>query len=275
MKKKTGTNVTLADSFRVTTYKKVVLYDFDSISEFVNYIKTARIKTLCPLCSSKKSSERTSFTGTTSIEEALELLKSGWEEGANKIEKGLKESMKVNSTQASTRQRSVYDVVGGNCSVPRYLQGVPTSMIRQVKVPVKEKTTDINIDICFSAGTTKEDMIRNCIEQLQKVVNLENSGIRTNIYVCRLSGDYGEIAEMIRICVKKSTERLNVTKLAFPCAHPSMLRRLAFAFDERCPELPKDWCYGYGSVMKSYSVVSDKTNTEIFLENTSIEKEVI
>lgn len=270
IKKYGNSYITLKAGFSSTFNESAtfsVLYDFPSINDFVDYITNAPLQVRDPH-STWKSDSRTRFTGTKSLEEALELMSKGWTEGAEKIEKGLKEVLKNNSTSVSTRQRSVYDVIGGNASVPRYLQGVPTNMIRQVRQPVKEKIVDINIDVCFSGGTSKEEMINNCINQLQRVVNLENSGVRTNVYVCRMGAE-DDIAELVRICVKKSTERLNVLKVAFPCAHPSMLRRLLFACDERSSELPKGWCGAYGKVVRTENKINGRNNIDVFLENTT------
>ena len=272
IKKYGKNNITLKDSsgFSNTTTTSV-LYDFTSINDFVSYINNSPLQVSDPH-SVWEGGSRTSFTGTRTFKDALDLMAKGWEEGANKIEKGLKEVLKSESTHISTRQRSVYDVIGGNASVPRYLQGVPTNMIRQVRQPVKEKIVDVNIDICFPSSTTQEEMIQNCIAQLQKVVNLENSGVRTNVYVCRMGAD-SDVSELIRICVKKSTERLNVLKIAFPCAHPSMLRRLIFACEERSTDLPKNWCNGYGTVIKVDRIINGKSNIQAFLENaTSLTK---
>lgn len=243
--------------------EKKVTYEFTSIQEFVEYIqKTPRI-------TSANVSERTSheyidFCGTKDMKEALDLLKNGWTEGAQKIEKGLKAKEPEKTTVTGFRQRSVYDVVGGNASVPRYLQGVPTNMIRQVRTPVKQKIVNLYSNISFNANVTQEEIIDTCIKTLQEAVNYENAGVRTNIYVISPvedSTDYDYVINM-KIPVKRSTERLNVLKLAFPMAHPSMLRRLAFAFRERCSELKDNQYFftGYGAAMRDQKAIGFTEN---------------
>lgn len=228
-------------------YTNFIFLDFGSIGEMLKYIKISEYN---PVSTNPNSSHKGSkyFTGTSTYTEAMQLLENGWNEGAAKIDKGLKEVLK-NNTSVTQRQRSVYDVVGGNASVPRYLQGVPTSMIRQVKTPVKQPITDVYIDYCFSSTTSQYTIINRCIEVLQKVVSLENAGTRVNLYAYK-TAVFGDYAELSRVCLKRSTERLNVLKLAFPAAHPSMLRRIAFAVDEHTIELPEYWFPGYGCPKK-------------------------
>ena len=224
---------------------KSFMYSFNSINEFVSYINSHN---RIPGAGDMSTEGSSSFCGTKSFNEALTLLQNGWEEGAKLIDKGLKEKLS-NSTDASARQRSVYDVVGGNASVPRYLQGVPTNMIRQVRTPIKQPVVDLDFNFCFPNRITKESIIDTCIKTLQKVVALENAGTRVNLYACKYAAQDG-VASFLGICIKKSTERLNILKLAFPVAHPSMLRRIAVAFDERNSDMPTSWFFGYGNALK-------------------------
>ena len=246
MIRKEGKGCTLITaSGKTQKVKKAFMYTFDSINEFTSYISSHdRISG----AGNMSTTSSYSFCGTDSFDDALSLLQNGWEEGAKLIDKGLKDNADK-TTSASTRQRSVYDVVGGNASVPRYLQGVPTNMIRQVRKPVKQPVVDVDFNFCFPNYTTRQEIIDTCIKTLQKVVALENSGTRVNLYASKFAAQDG-VASCLRICIKRSTERLNILKLAFPVAHPSMLRRIAVAFDERNPDMPKSWFFGYGNALR-------------------------
>lgn len=245
-------------SYKIGDTNRLVQYTFDSIGEYISWIQSHNPVT------TKRSSENGSyhFTGTNSYSDALELLEKGWEEGAQKIDKRLKEKLQ-SSMEVTTRQRSVYDVVGGNASVPRYLQGVPTNMIRQVRTPVKQPVTNVYFNYVFPQFFTQDQIIDECIKTLQKVVALENAGTRVNLYAIKIAGTDNGTVEMVSVCLKKSTERLNVLKLAFPVAHPSMLRRISFAFDERNPDLPKTWCTDdhYGKALVG------EDNINVFFKN--------
>lgn len=220
-------------------------YKFVSLSEFLNYIKTKQ-----PLWSSR-ASEGSGYNwyGTESLEQARSLLEHGWEEGAQNLSAELDSVLSTEQT-IHTRQRSIYDVIGGNCSVPRYLQGVPTSMVRQVKQQVKQKVTTLNSNICFSSGTSTKEIIQTCVKTLNSAIAFEAKGTRVNLNTvfAVYSTDNHEVIAF-SIPVKTSTERLNILKLAFPMTHPSMLRRIACSFIERCPESKNspefETCYGY------------------------------
>ncbi len=243
------------------TFSKVMELSFDSIAELLSYIHNEPYNSKLIVYkrdSAIQSAARTRFSGTKSFDEALDLLSHGWEDGAKLIEKGLKESIK-NSTSTSYRQRSVYDVIGGNASVPRYLQGIPNNMIRQVKNPVKQPIANVYVDMAFSCSVDKETIINDCIKALQKVVNLENAGTRVNLYGYRTCHK-DSLIMVQKVCLKHSSERLNISKLAFSAAHPSMLRRILLAVDEHTEELSGSWFTGYGYPLKGEDMLEKVEN---------------
>lgn len=217
----------VSNNYNIHTYK------FASLAEFLKYIKNEN-----PLWDYRQSEDKGNYSwyGTNSLEEAMDLLEHGWEEGAQNLNTELDNSLKTEQI-IHTRQRSVYDVVGGNCSVPRYLQGVPTSMVRQVRQQVKQKITTLNSNICFNSKTTKEAITQNCVKTLKSAIDLEAKGTRVNLNtVCAIYSQDNREVVAVSIPVKLSTERLNVLKLAFTMTHPSMFRRIIFSFIERCPD---------------------------------------
>ena len=69
--------------------------------------------------------------------------------------------------------------------------------------------------------------------------------MRVNLNI--VSGfDVPDMRIIVKIKVKNSTEKLNISKLAFPLVHPSMLRRLLFRFLEVVPKASKKYVYAYG-----------------------------
>ena len=63
------------------------------------------------------------------------------------------------------------------------------------------------------------------------------------IAMCTNSGSEWQIAS---VNVKDYKEQLDIKKLCFPLAHPSMFRRFGFAWLERSTDMKEGFAYGYG-----------------------------
>ncbi len=228
---------------RIKTNNDVKI-SFNSIAEVVNYIDTVE-RTPFYKSNHKSDDYNYSFRGTYSMEEARELLLHGWDDGAKQLKDKL--DVKVNVNNTGYRNKTIYDVAGFQCSVPRYLQGVPTNMINNKRVVQKQKVVNITKDLGYSCTTSKETMMHESIKFLQAVEKLEQQGVRCNVFVSFVSrnpsANNGYID--IRIKLKESSQRMNLKQFAFPLAHPSMFRRIVFALIERIEDC-KDFGMGYG-----------------------------
>ncbi len=242
---------------------KIVKQHFNSLEEFYRFITTKEVNSVFKGSTlSSKIKGREDFTGTSSFEEAVDLFKYGWNGMAKKIEDKLKVEIKNIANQRS--RRSVYDVVGGNCSVPRYLQGVPTAMINQKTVMKKQRVVTINKNISYNAGVNQREIIEESIKALKIVREIEATGVRVNLNIIWSCEDMGERFKLT-IRVKSANERLNVSKLAFPLVHPSMLRRLLFGWLEVTDIISKDFTGGYGYPGTDEDVERLVDSNEIFL----------
>ena len=216
---------------------------FNSITEVVNYIDTVE-RTPFYKSIHKSDDYNYNFRGTYSMEEARELLLHGWDDGAKQLKDKLDAKVNVNNT--GYKNKTIYDVAGFQCSVPRYLQGVPTNMINNKRVVQKQKVVNITKDFGYSGITSKETMIHESIKFLQAVEKLEQQGVRCNVFVSFVSRNPSANGYIdIRMKVKESSQRMNLKQLAFPLAHPSMFRRITFALIERLEDC-KDFGMGYG-----------------------------
>ena len=229
------------------TYGKTTTYirEFDSLNSFYEYITTTPLNdTFCwkkgGLSSTQGSKQ---FTGTESFEEAVNLFKDGWDDMAKKLTKKLK--VQPNCSVTSQVQKTVYDIVGFQCSVPRYLQGIPTNMVNKRLTPVKQKVVTLNKDFSYNCSISTEDIIEASIQTMQVVKKIEAQGIRVNLNIIfGVKGD--NTKEVVKIRIKSANERVNVSKLAFPLVHPSMFRRLCFRYIEVAPTITDSYSFGYG-----------------------------
>ena len=230
-----------------TKDKTTYLREFKNLDEFYNYITDTPLNDVFrweELASSAKGPHKERWTGTSSYEEAVSLFKNGWQDMAKTLTKSIK--VKQNQVENAQVQKVMYDIVGFQASVPRYLQGIPTSMINKKLVPVKQRVITLNKDISYNAMVRTDDIIEASVQTIHLIKKIEAQGIRVNLNLIWGSGA-GETREVIKIKLKSANERINISKLAFPLVNPSMLRRLCFRYFEVAPTITKEYRFGYGT----------------------------
>ena len=239
---------------------------FNSISEVLNFIDKHEVTE--GYKANMASVEGVySFTKTNDFNEAMNLLKHGWESGAQK----LNTQLKTIKTVDGYKTKQFYGVAGYQCSVPRYLQGIPTNMVNSKRVVTKNKVVNITKDICYNAGWDADKMIEQGVKFVELVNKIESTGTRCNVFVMLGAQRYNNKV-CFKIKIKDSSQRMNIKQLAFPLAHPSMLRRILFALMER-HETTKDMYNGYGSPI-SFDELQSEFHKEYFVPR-EIEEEHI
>lgn len=231
--------------------QKIRIFDFDSLNDFYNYITTKDTNEAFkdkPLSSKKNNS---SFTGTKNFEEAIDLFKHGWPDGSKNLTKKLNDSLiNIKPTMKSRTQKNV---AGYQVLVPNYLSGDPLNMMNKKMVPVKQKVVTISKSTSYSSFVKKETIENESVKAMQIVKKIESQGIRVNLNLI-FGSTTNNMTILVKIRLKKSTEKLNVSKLAFPLVHPSMIRRLLFRFEEVVPDIDTAFCFNYGRPMKDIEI---------------------
>ena len=245
--------------------------EFESLNELTKYLRDTKINKAFenkPLSSTDKNYR---FRGTHTFEEALDLLHNGWKEQAD----NLANEIKFKDKMVKNKNKSFYDIQGYQVSVPRYLEGIPESMINSKKIAIKNKIITINKGACYNSGTSKEQMIDESIKIMKLINDLESKGYRVNL---NLIYDFVEDSNnytnknntnfLVKIKIKNSNERLNISKLAFPLVHPSMLRRIIFRFMEVYPKVTPSFTWGYGRTLKDYQLKDIIENSQLNSKST-------
>lgn len=222
--------------------RKVFTKQFEGLNDFYQHCRDGlRNRTAFAKQSSIEGTK--GFTGTKDYAEAEQLLINGWSQGAEKLTAQLKVA---NSTfQNKEVKKAIFDIVGFQASVPRYLQGVPTNMVNKKVEKKKQKVITLVKSITYLGHIGTAQIMDDSIKFLQIVQGIEAKGIRVNVDVFFHAVNSGE-EMMIRIPIKKSSERLNLSKMSFPLLHPSFLRRFIFRAMEVESRVRTQWAYGYG-----------------------------
>lgn len=222
---------------------KIETIEYDSLQEFYKYICDTPFNEAFRWEKHSSVTGGEYFTKTKDFNEAVELFKSGWSDMAGKLVQKLK--VIESKTVPMVKPRSKLDVCGYQAIVPLYLQGVPNNMVNKKMVPVKQKVITLNKSIDYSADVDTNQIIEESIKAMQIIKKLEAQGFRCNLNIV-LGSSAGGKQFLMKVRIKSANEKLNVSKLAFPLVHPSMLRRLFFRFMEVYPNVTKSFVHGYG-----------------------------
>ena len=155
-------------------------YYFESMSSMIDFVESNIGNEL--YVRMRKQSEDTAFEGdrfygTKNIHQAIEYARYGWESGVEKLNKDI--SIKNHDLAYETS----YNVVGGRCSVPRFLSGIPTNMIHRKAVERPDKIITLVKFASFNVGYSAEAIQRENVKFIQIIQNLESKGYRCNVEV--------------------------------------------------------------------------------------------
>lgn len=228
---------------------KLDIIEFSSINELYQYITTTpdnkvfynRVGKASDLSTTKWCSLCT----TDSFEEAVHLMKTGWYVGTSLIAQNI--DLTKDKLQKRVVSKNVYDVQGYQPVVPLYLNCIPTNMVDRKQNVIKQKVLNIDKYICYSYRVKSDTIIENCSKAVSIIDKLEHIGYRCNInVVATFQAPKTRHYYIIKVMVKSASERLNLHKMSFPLANPSMLRRLITKFLEVYPNMERSMVKAYG-----------------------------
>ena len=231
--------------------KKEHLYIYDNVGDFVEWLRktpqTRKGKEYS--CSTRTSDYTTSFAGTESFEAAQELLDNGDAKLSRMI---MEQAVNIKAKSNTGYMRSSGIVSNPQGFVPNigaYLTGHPNNMvnIRQTFKPMCKVLT-IVYNIAVNSFTATNQMISAASKIACAISTLEAKGYRINVYICTYVKNFkskaSDNAVGFVMKIKDAGKPLDTLRIAYPLAHPSMLRRHGFAFLERADfKLPS----GYGT----------------------------
>lgn len=181
---------------------------------------------------SSRDTSRSEWTRTRNFNEAAHLARHGWREGCQKI-KDI--SDRIENVVASKIERPVvqHDVAGAFPDVGRFIQGLPDCMgsFDQFHTNGHGKVVSIVTNQVASSSVDAEQLMNRGAAVCSLVHALTQLGYATEIEAF-IGTEVGESSIETRIPIKRSTEPLEIDRIAFSCAHPSFLRRIMFSFWE-------------------------------------------
>lgn len=248
---------------------KYIIENFSSLNELIRVTKTRPANAVFKDKKLSSDKDDFEFTHTHNFDEAVDLLRNGYEKPLEQIKNGVE-----TQTNAMTAQRTTVrnDVVGYAPCVPNAILGIPQSMINKEMIAKKAKIVNIIFDTTGAWYTTEEQFIKAGIAVLTIVNSLELNGYRVSLKVVFKNSREHDESVMGSVTVKDWRQPLDLKKMAFPFCHPSMLRRFGFRWLETQPRLTeRGFTFGYGeSVASSDSydtIVKNLTENKVLGEN--------
>lgn len=229
--------------------KRVVHEYFSSIYQMLNVLENRPNNSVMKnKHSSTKPESGGEWYGTSNYEEAVELLTCGYTDILDKLRLGIQKATKSLKDIDFSKSHLIEDVQGGSPIVPNYLQGLPKSMSYRQAVAKKVKTINIIYVPCANCNADPEEFIDAGVAILSAIRAIEKSNISVRLD-CMLSDSVSNNEAVIGIVrVKNYRDRLDLQKLCFPIAHPSMLRRIGFKYLETAPDMQDDrFSFAYGT----------------------------
>jgi len=249
----------------------VMEYDFDSISDLLDYINWAPVAP--SWVSAPKKSEypeqNPKWYGTDSFEQAFELCKYGqYDEGFDKLNE-LKMEIDRHIKEIKKQKRQFNDFVGFAPDVASFLNGFPLDMFNHTK-HIRKKV-DVYYNCSQEVGTSIPEIFNKGATLLSVVTLLEEMGINVNLFFFEMSDKVRQLF-LAKTVIKHKDQPLDIRNAYFPICNPSFLRRIHFRLKEKTPHISSSWhdTYGYPCKMDTVKRFIDLDETAIIF-NTSQE----
>lgn len=186
-----------------------------------------------------------SFKGTKDYQEADALLTNGDATISSRLISVLG---KMKPFQGGETMKRVKDVTGFGVNVSRALTGSAKTMYRRRKEPDGGRILDVVINGSIPASVRAESIEKKLCEVFSVINFLERNDLQTNIYIYLQTESLCEKQKItLAIKVKDAGQPLNITRCAYPCTHPSMIRRHFLRFIETTPvDVDGSLTPGYG-----------------------------
>lgn len=202
---------------------------FDSAMELVDTCKT-RKNTSEHFKKMKEEQISEKWHGVKSYDEALNLLRNGYDAGVQQITAALNAG-----SVTQKRIRFQNNVVGFAPVVPLALMGIPNCMIDTSIKKIKHKVIDVYYDITASASTSPETILKNGKKVLETIVALEKQGYRVNLSAVQGYTDESS-CDMLIVKIKSADRPMDLKRVTFPLIHPAFFRVIGFDWYGKFPK---------------------------------------
>jgi hypothetical protein len=220
--------------------KRHIVAFADNLNDLGEFLTTSPKK--WPREASRDNAASQSWDMNAGYAGALTMARDGWSEGVAMIDEALQAITPTSGREA----RWGWAQSGGSVSIGRYLSGNPKPMRnRRRRQAGSAPVLHIVVNPAASCVVTAAQMANYGTAIVGLIDRLENMGKRVHLDVVSVARSTGDARLAIGWNVKKASEPVDLSAVAFAIAHPAAFRRLTFAMMERCPA--ETYSAGYGN----------------------------
>lgn len=215
---------------------------FEDLNEFWKYSfqdSKARTKS-----SRNNDDDYLHWSGGLTWEQAKQMAVNGWREGMREIDKYRAKIVPI-VTEKVLRPKQIYSVAGYNVDVGSFMANEPECFIAREyeERNYPGQIYKIVASISFSVSITPETIIQRGAMICALIDAIEFAGHRAEV-ICNAASTVSDNSKYrqekykengwfeVSVTVKKVSQPLEMSDLAFCLAHPAMLRRIMFSAAE-------------------------------------------
>lgn len=245
---------------------KIMVESYNSAQEVVNDCKKRKITDgrFSNMEDGNLGGHGAGWCGVKSYDEALELLKNGYQPTVEKLKAEIKATLQGTGKRISFKN----DIVGYAPIVPLAIMGVPTAMINSTMKRIKAKVVDVYYDNATTCSTSSDDIIKYGAKVLAAIVELEQQGYRFNVH--KIHSFCGDTADFMVVKIKDALQPIDLKRMSFPMTHTAFDRVISFDWYSKCPKTTYRIGYGHPLEHENSHSARDKTQEitkELFGEN--------
>ena len=172
------------------------------------------------------------WSGTKTMEGALELMENGWKEGADLIERVRTQILAQNPIR---KKAVVYGIVGGVPDVPRAVAGDLKNM-KDMGTTASRRRPVITLlcNMAANCGVSATAISNRAAAVAAVVDEIEAAGFSCEVITTATTAGGGwdgqkGFSAMTSIVIKRSDQPVDILKMAYTLGHASMFRRMIFA----------------------------------------------
>lgn len=189
--------------------------------------------------SRRQDVERNPWSGTSTFEQAVELARRGWAEGAAKalqFRASIADAVREIITSRSTTYS--FDVAGQFIDIGRYLGGEPECFgtLDDAGQTAAQPVVKLFVNLAASGSVSVESLFARGAVILAAIDVLEATGKRVEVVAAK--GSRGHNIHETYVTIKRPDQPVDADRLAFVLAHAGCLRRLFFSVMEQAGHLP-------------------------------------
>jgi hypothetical protein len=211
-----------------------MLLTYDSIPDYLNKIK--------PVTRLSANSEGSKWDKEVSPIEAWDLAMKGDLSVVSRAT-GAVDKLNANTVAMSPRAAFLPDFAGSRVSVPRYLGGVPTAMMRRQKAELANPHVSIYVGIVCSAALSAEQMLTRGTTILSLLESLTARKMSVDLFL--FAEMHGSKDGWLYQVIKVDSRPLDLSSAGFAIAHPAFARNVTYKFAEQNHGFNGGWPRGY------------------------------